>query len=87
MSKSRLDILKEFFDACKGSSWHRVNLHLHASGQDPEMIVGAAIRVGITLAAITDHNTSKFVRSVQDEATRRTDSNLIVLPGISKSGV
>ncbi|MBE9571187.1 MAG: AAA family ATPase, partial [Proteobacteria bacterium] len=64
------------------SKWHKVNLHVHASGQNPEMIVDAAIRAGITLMAITDHNTFKFVRPVQDAASRRTDDDLIVLPGI-----
>jgi len=82
MSKSRLDILKGFMNAKQGSKWHKVNLHVHASGQDPEMIVDAAIRAGITLMAITDHNTFKFVRPVQDAALRRTDDDLIVLPGI-----
>ncbi|MBC8418189.1 MAG: AAA family ATPase, partial [Desulfobacterales bacterium] len=82
MPESRLDKLKGFLEASPGTTWHKVNLHVHASGQDPEMIVDAAIRAGLTLLAITDHNTFKYVRPIQNVASRRTDGNLIVLPGI-----
>lgn len=82
MPKSRLDTLKDFMESPPGTNWYRVNLHVHASGQDPEMIVDAAIRAGLTLVAITDHNTFKFVRPVQDAAAKRIDGNLVVLPGI-----
>jgi hypothetical protein len=82
MPKSRLDTLKGFQESLPGTNWHKVNLHVHASGQDPEMIVDAAIRADLTLVAITDHNTFKFVRPVQNAASKRTDGNLIVLPGI-----
>jgi hypothetical protein len=82
MPKSRLDTLKGFLRVSPGTVWHRVNLHMHASGQDPEMIVDAAIRAGLTLIAITDHNTFKFVKPIQNAATERTDGNLLVLPGI-----
>ena len=76
MPKSRLDTLKDFMESPPGTNWYRVNLHVHASGQDPEMIVDAAIRAGLTLVAITDHNTFKFVRPVQD-AAKRIDGNLV----------
>ena len=82
MPKSRLDTLKGFLEDSSGTTWHRVNLHTHASGQDTEMIVDAAIRAGLTLVAITDHNTFKFVKPVQDAAAKRADGNLIVLPGV-----
>lgn len=70
MPKSRLDTLKGFQESLPGSNWHKVNLHVHASGQDPGMIVDAAIRTGLTLVAITDHNTFKFVRPVQNAASK-----------------
>jgi hypothetical protein len=82
MPKSRLETLKGFLEASPGAAWHRTNLHVHASGQDPKMIVDEAIRAGLTLVAITDHNTFKFVKPVQDAAAKRTDGNLVVIPGI-----
>lgn len=82
MQPSRLEHLKDFLNTCQGSIWHKVNLHVHASGQDPDEVVGAAIRMGISLIAITDHNTFRFVKPVQEAASRRTDADLVVLPGI-----
>jgi len=82
MSIERLQHLKEFINNTYGSIWHKVNLHVHASGQDPEKIVDEAIKTGITLIAITDHNTFRFVKPVKDAAKRRSDADLVVLPGI-----
>ena len=81
MSLERLQHIKNFRNSVYGSHWHKVNLHVHASGQDPEKIVEEAIKVGITLIAITDHNTFKFVKSVQD-AAKKSSTDLVVLPGI-----
>ena len=44
MSQSRLDNLKHFAGTSHGSRWHKVNLHVHASGQNPDEIVDAAIK-------------------------------------------
>ena len=82
MAINRLECLKEFMNTDRGATWHKVNLHVHAAGQDPEMIVDTAIHAGISLIAITDHNTFRFVRPVQEAAEKRTDSDLVVLPGI-----
>ena len=46
-SSTRLESLKEFLNSCSGADWHKINLHVHASGQDPGMIVDAAIKAGI----------------------------------------
>jgi len=46
-SSTRLESLKEFLNSCPGADWHKVNLHVHGSGQDPDMIVDAAIKAGI----------------------------------------
>lgn len=81
MPSSRLDQLKIFLEP-PGAKWHRVNLHVHAIGQEPQMIIDAAIRAGLTLIAITDHNTFKFVKPVQDAAKKMTNGGLVVLPGI-----
>jgi len=53
MPKSRLDKLKGFLESPLGTNWHRVNLHVHASGEDPEMIVDAAIRAHAKKKGIT----------------------------------
>lgn len=82
MSLERLQDLKEFLNNANGTSWHKVNLHVHASGQDPAKIVDEAIKADITLIAITDHNTFRFIKHVQEAANKRTDGNLVVLPGI-----
>jgi DNA repair ATPase RecN len=82
MEQSKIAHLKQFLSNPQGSKWRKINLHVHASGQNPDEIVEAAIKAGIHMIAITDHNTFKFVRSVQEAASKRTDADLIVLPGI-----
>ncbi len=82
MSLNRLEYLKKFSGTCQGADWHRVNLHVHASGQDPDEIVDSALRAGISLIAVTDHNTFRFVKPVQEAASRRDGADLVVLPGI-----
>ena len=82
MAINRLECLKEFMNTDRGATWHKVNLHVHAAGQDPEMIVDTAINAGISLIAITDHNTFRFIKPIQEAAEKRTDSGLVVLPGI-----
>ena len=82
MRQSKLKNLKSFLNTSPGSNWHKVNPHVHASGQNPDEIVDAAIRAGISLIAITDHNTFRFVKPVQEAASKRTGADLVVLPGI-----
>jgi len=82
VSLNRLEYLRKFSGTCQGADWHRVNLHVHASGQDPDEIVDSALRAGISLIAVTEHNTFRFVKSIQEAALRRAGSGLVVLPGI-----
>ncbi|MBW2063356.1 MAG: AAA family ATPase [Deltaproteobacteria bacterium] len=82
MITTRLEYLKRFSATCQGAEWHKVNLHVHASGQDPDKIVDAAIKADISLIAITDHNTFRFVKPVQEAALRKKGADLVVLPGI-----
>ena len=82
MAESKLQNLKEFLRTPPGATWYKVNLHVHAAGQDPDKIVDAAIKANISLIAITDHNSFRFVKPVQDAAAKRPDTDLIVLPGI-----
>ena len=82
MSLERLTLLKRFVDSEYGTTWQKANLHVHAQGQDPEEIVDEAIKAGISIIAITDHNTFRFVKPVQEAAENRSDRKLVVLPGI-----
>lgn len=82
MTRNRVEYLKKFAGTCHGADWYRVNLHVHASGQNPEEIVDAAISAGISLIAVTDHNNFKCVKPVQEAASRKSDEDLVVLPGI-----
>lgn len=78
----RLVDLRHFLNNKHGAQWYKVNLHVHANGQNPDEIVEKAIEAKISLIAITDHNTFRFVKSVQDAAKKRPEVNLVVLPGI-----
>uniref|UniRef100_UPI0040253184 AAA family ATPase n=1 Tax=Candidatus Wunengus californicus TaxID=3367619 RepID=UPI0040253184 len=82
MTMERLVDLRHFLNNKHGAQWYKVNLHVHAKGQNPDEIVEKAIEARISLIAITDHNTFRFVKSVQDAAKKRPEVNLVVLPGI-----
>ena len=66
-----------------------MDLHIHtpASSDYQQMnisildILQRAESKGIDILAITDHNTFKFITSVQDEA-KKSSADLVVLPGI-----
>ena len=78
----RLVDLRYFLDNKHGAQWYKVNLHVHGKGQSPDEIVNKAIEAGISLIAITDHNTFQFVKPIQDAAKKIDKANLVVLPGI-----
>jgi DNA repair ATPase RecN len=78
----RLKTLKKMLDDYPGGRWYRANLHVHSRGNDPAALVDATIKAEISLLAIVDHNTFRFVKLVQDEARKRSDANLVILPGI-----
>jgi len=82
MTIERLLDLRYFRDNKHGSRWYKVNLHVHAKGQNPDEIVKKAFEAGISLIAVTDHNTFRFVKSVQEAAKKNPEANLVVLPGI-----
>ncbi len=82
MTIERLVDLRYFLDNKHGAQWHKVNLHIHGKGQNPDEIVKKAFEAGISLIAVTDHNTFQFVKPIQDAAKKRPEANLVVLPGI-----
>ncbi len=82
MSTSNLSKLKSVINRTFGTSWHRVNLHVHAKGNDPDEIVSKAILFNMSLIAIADHNTFAYVEQVQNAAKKIKEKELVVLPGI-----
>jgi DNA repair ATPase RecN len=82
MSLEKLQNLKELASTFYGSRWYKANLHVHALGQNPDEIIDAAMEAELDLVAITDHNTFKYCKAVQETAAKKTDNKIIVLPGI-----
>ncbi len=82
MTIERLIDLRYFLDNKVGAQWYKVNLHVHAKGQNPDEIVEKAIEAGISLIAVTDHNTFQFVKLVQDAVKKKKGADLVILPGI-----
>ncbi len=72
-----------------GASFIRADLHVHtypdsepSPAPDVQAYIDAAIASGIGVLAVTDHNTTQFVRAAIKAAD---DSPLLVLPGIEIS--
>lgn len=74
--------LKSFIDAPCGGQWFRANLHVHAKGNTPDAIVEAAHKAGISLLAVTDHNSFAHVADVRSAAVKHSNGRLAVLSGI-----
>lgn len=81
MALELLNDLKSFLSQA-GSSWFRVNLHVHGKGNSPDAIVDSALAAGISMIAVTDHNTFRFFRPIHNLALRNASIKLRVLPGI-----
>ncbi len=64
----------------------RIDLHIHTTASDgawtPEAVVGGAIRGGLDIIAVTDHDTVAAVRSAQRSAS---ELGLSILTGIEVS--
>jgi len=64
----------------------RIDLHIHTTASDgawtPEAVVGGAIRGGLDIIAVTDHDTVAAVRSARRSASGR---GLSILTGIEVS--
>jgi AAA domain len=74
-----------------GARFHRADLHIHSFGashdlRDPTMtaenIVSTAVREGLSLVAITDHNE---IGSVEPAIVAAAGTDLLVLPGVELS--
>ena len=74
-----------------GARFHNVDLHIHSYGasQDvkdltmtPEAIVDSAVRQGLIVIAITDHNSNVNVQRAIDYAQEKYAGRILVLPGV-----
>jgi histidinol phosphatase-like PHP family hydrolase len=84
-------ILDEILEQPTGARFYRGDLHIHCSGashdvSDPTMIpaavVATALREGLSLVSITDHNEIDNVEAALDAAT---GTGVVVVPGVELS--
>jgi hypothetical protein len=82
--------LKDIIAIDNGAKFLNADLHVHSYGASadvrdktmtPEAIIESAIAQGISLLAITDHNTDKNVAVAQEYALKHAGS-ILVLPGV-----
>lgn len=87
MNDKILDVLKTYISKPSiGNKWFKVNLHVHARGNDPVEIVENARVSEIDIIAITDHQTFEYYESI--ERTAKTEGReLTVLPGIEITSI
>ena len=80
--KTTLEILKSLLDGPPvGNRWFKVNLHVHALGNDSTEIVRRAREASIDLLAITDHQSFDHCDAVIAAATT-PGPTVTILPGI-----
>jgi PHP family Zn ribbon phosphoesterase len=84
-----MTFLNNFLNLPNGAIWLKADLHIHTPGSDdckedisPEDIVRVAIEKGLSLIAITDHNTASWCDRVQIAAK---NTSLTVFPGVEIS--
>ena len=74
-----------------GAQFHSVDLHIHSFGASsdvkdktmtPEAIVESAVRQGLRVIAITDHNSNINVQRAVDFAGEKFTGQILVLPGV-----
>lgn len=83
-------LFKDILAIHNGAQFVNVDLHLHSFGgsadvkdktMTPQAIVDSAVKQGLGVVAITDHNSSKNVGAALEHATQFRDK-LLVLPGV-----
>jgi PHP family Zn ribbon phosphoesterase len=84
----------QFNEICaldNGARFHNVDLHIHSYGAShdvkdttmtPEAIVDSAVRQGLSIIAITDHNSNKNVEQAIAHAHKHYAGQILVLPGV-----
>jgi len=84
-------LFKDIQDLDNGARFHCVDLHIHSFGAShdvkdstmtPEAIVDSAVRQGLSVIAITDHNSDANVQRAIDHAQENYESQILVVPGV-----
>lgn len=82
--------LRNITDVDNGAKFLNADLHVHSYGASadvgdkamtPGAVIEAAVRQGISVLAITDHNTDRNVAAAQEYALKYAGT-LLVLPGV-----
>jgi len=81
---------KDLLEFDNGARFHNVDLHIHSYGASndvydqtmtPEAIVDSAVKQGLSVIAITDHNSNVNVQRAIDHAHKNYAGQILVLPG------
>ena len=92
--KYEVGVMVLFKDICildNGARFHNVDLHIHSYGASqevkdttmtPEAIVDSAAKQGLSVIAITDHNSNKNVERAVAHAQECYAGQILVLPGV-----
>jgi hypothetical protein len=84
-------LLKDIELIDNGAHFHSVDLHIHSYGAShdvsdatmtAEAIVDSAVRQGLSVIAITDHNSNVNVQRAIDHAHQNYAGHILVLPGV-----
>jgi len=83
--------LRDIVALDNGARFVNVDLHIHSFGAShdvrdgsmtPETIVNSAVRQGLSIIAITDHNSAANVQAAIDYARQHHSNKLLVLAGV-----
>jgi PHP family Zn ribbon phosphoesterase len=83
--------LKDIQALDNGARFHNVDLHIHSYGAShdvkdetmtPEAIVASAVKQGLSVIAITDHNSNLNVQRAMTHAQGHHAGQILVLPGV-----
>ena len=83
--------LKDIRALDNGARFHFVDLHIHSNGAShdvkdssmtPEAIVDSATRQGLSVIAITDHNSNLNVQRAISHAQTNYPGQILVIPGV-----
>jgi DNA repair ATPase RecN len=83
--------LNDLLTLDNGARFHNVDLHIHSYGAShdvkdqtmtPEAIVASAVKQGLTVIAITDHNSNANVQRALAHAQQHYAGRILVLPGV-----
>ncbi len=81
-------LFKDIYVLDNGARFHSVDLHIHSYGASQDVkdstmtIVDSAVRQGLIVIAITDHNSNVNVKRAIDYAHENYTGQILVLPGV-----